>query len=133
MPKNNIDPLATTNYIAVSRNMVKKLGCVESVVLSDLHERYRYWCSQGKNIDNGFYFTTKEMEKELGLTYKQQNLILKKLEAKGYISTKLIGLPARRHIYINDKINEFRIKEPSVKYKKNINGYEGININGPIY
>ena len=33
MPKNNIDPLATTNYIAVSRNMVKKLGCVESVVL----------------------------------------------------------------------------------------------------
>ena len=73
------------------------------------------------------------MEKELGLTYKQQNLILKKLEAKGYISTKLIGLPARRHIYIKDKINEFRIKELSVKYKKNINGYKDIDLNGPTY
>ena len=51
MPKNNIDPIATTNYIAVSRNMVKKLGCVESVVLSDLHERYRYWCSQATKFD----------------------------------------------------------------------------------
>jgi hypothetical protein len=58
---------------------------------------------------------------------------LKKLEAKEYITTKLTVIPAKRHIYIKDKINEFRIKESSVKYKKNINSYEGIDINGPTY
>ena len=129
MPKkiineNIIEPLATTNYIAVGRNMIKQLGCVEAVILSDLHERYRYWRSQGKDIDNGFYFTSKEMEKELGLTYKQQNLVLKKLESKWYIAIKLIGLPAKRHIYIKDKINEFRIKEPSYNCQKYIYGFD---------
>lgn len=51
-------------------------------------------------------------------------IVLKKLEAKGYITTKLTVIPAKRHIYIKDKINEFRIKEPSYNCQKYIYGFD---------
>ena len=118
MPKKDIEPIAVTNYIAISRAMIIKLGCADAIVLSDIFERYRYWCNQGKVICNAFYYTTEDMEKNLGLTYKQQLPIMKRLESKGYIQIIKCGSPAKRYFRILDKIYEFRTADEEIQEQR---------------
>lgn len=98
---NILDFLASDNYIALNRDLVRLFGLQEAVLFSELCSEYRYWDNNNGLDDGYFYSTIENIERMTGLSRKQQDLAIKKLKEFGVIETKLRGMPAKRYIKIN--------------------------------
>lgn len=101
--------LATNNYIALNRDVIKALkDTVSAALLCELCSEYVYWSKKKQLTEDGYFFSTVEnIENTLFIKRKKQENIIKELKQLGLIETKLIGVPAKRHIKINpEKILE---------------------------
>lgn len=97
------DFLANDNYIIVNKDLIKKIGLNEAVILGELASEYRSWKSKEKLIDDMFYSTISNIEKNTGLNEYQQRKSFKILKELNLIEYKVKGIPATRYIKINQE------------------------------
>ena len=54
-----INLLADNGYILVNKEVIKKLGLHEAILLGELCSEYAYWEKNNK-LDNGYFFSTRK-------------------------------------------------------------------------
>lgn len=85
--------LSNSGYIIVNKDIIKKLGLHEAIILGELCSEYSYWEKNNK-LDNGFFFSTREnIAENTGLSPYQQRDALKNLIKIGIVTEKLKGMP----------------------------------------
>ena len=88
-----INLLADNGYILVNKEVIKKLGLHEAILLGELCSEYAYWEKNNK-LDNGYFFSTrKNIYDNTSLTPYQQRELFEKLEKMGIILVKNKGIP----------------------------------------
>ena len=105
----NYDELLITyfskdGYLKVDKKMIKSLGILLAVFLSDLLSKRKYFLDKGMIKDGWFFNTQENRKKDTGLSSYQQTRILKGLVKKKIIETKLEGIPARQFFKIDSKV-----------------------------
>jgi hypothetical protein len=108
------------NYGVYNRSVAKKIGLHETIVLSELIDKYSYYKSVGKLIslpnEEGlwFFLTAENIEDRTTLKEKEQRLCIDHLVSLGFIKKKVAGIPAKRFFQIDeDKIGKFILNEIS--------------------
>lgn len=95
--------IASRNFIAVNKTLIKVFGLDEAIMLGELASEFEYWQEQGRLDEDNFFFSTVEnIEDNTGIKEKRQRAILNNLKEKGVVEMKLKGLPAKRYIKINE-------------------------------
>ena len=98
-----INLLADNGYILVNKEVIKKLGLHEAILLGELCSEYAYWEKNNK-LDNGYFFSTrKNIYDNTSLTPYQQRELFEKLEKMGIILVKNKGIPLTKWYSINSK------------------------------
>jgi len=93
--------LSSTAFIVLNKELARKVGLKGAVLLADLISKEEYFIANG--MTNGWFFNTEDnIEKDTTLTPYQQRNILKKLIEQGFLETKRIGIPAKKHFKINE-------------------------------
>jgi len=95
--------IASRNFIAVNKDLMRLLGLDEAVLLGELASEYAYWHEQNKLDGGWFYSTVENVEKNTTLKKNRQATALKNLQKIGIIEVKRKGLPAKRYIKINEE------------------------------
>ena len=128
--------LSSTAFLVVNKELARKVGLNETVLLSDLISKEQYFI-ENKQIQDGFFFNTaKNIQADTTLTAHQQRKCIKNLKSLGIIETKLVGIPAKLHFKIieNKLLNYFntsylKSEEQVVKKTQTINKNKEIRIN----
>lgn len=96
--------IASQNFIAVNKELIKIFGLEEAIILGELASEYNYWEKLKQLDDEGYFFSTVEnIEENTTIKEKRQRNALNNLKARGIIDVKLKGLPAKRYIKINEE------------------------------
>lgn len=95
--------IASRNFIAVNKDLMRLLGLNEAVLLGELASEYEYWREQDKLDGGWFYSTVENVEKNTTLKKNRQATALKNLQKIGIIEVTRKGLPAKRYIKINEE------------------------------
>lgn len=92
--------IANSNFIAVNKEVAKKIGLDEAIMLGELASEYDYWEKRGELEDGYFYSTVENVENSTTLSDYRQRKALKTLQSFGLVVTKAKGIPAKRYIKI---------------------------------
>lgn len=93
--------LSNNGYIIVNKEIIKKLGLHEAIILGELCSEYCYWENNNK-LDNGYFFSTREnIAVNTGLTPYQQRQPLANLEKMGIVLVKSKGMPLLKWYSLN--------------------------------
>ena len=95
--------ISTSNFITVNKDLIKKLGLEEAIVLGELASEYDYWNNKNEIEDDYFYSTIENIEEKTTLTAYKQRKCLENLKNKGIIDIQIRGIPAKRYIKINEE------------------------------
>lgn len=100
--------LSSTSFIIVNKKLAKRVGLKEAILLADLISKEQYFIDND-TMNNGWFFNTaKNIEKDTTLSRHKQSIAIKNLIKKGFIKTKLMGVPATLHFKIIEiKITNF--------------------------
>jgi hypothetical protein len=96
-----IDFLASGNYIAVNRSLIKTFGLEGAVLIGELASEAKYWHDHDKLEDGWFFSTVENVESATGLSGYQQRKALSALTKAGVVETRQKGLPKKRYIRIH--------------------------------
>ena len=100
-----ISLIASNGYITVNKTIAHMYGLEAAVILGELASEYEYWTKVKRMPVDGYFFSTVEnVEKNTTLTRKRQQIALKVLQDAGIVDVKLMGLPAKRHIKLNEEV-----------------------------
>ena len=100
--------LSSTAFLVVNKRLIKRVGLKASVLLADLISKEQYFIDNNMLIDGYFYNTSENIERDTTLSRHMQSVAIKILKDKGFIETKLQGIPATLHFKIfDDKIINF--------------------------
>lgn len=93
--------IASRNFIAVNKTLIKAFGLEEAIILGELASEYQYWVERGEIDSEGYFYSTVEnVENNTTIKEKRQRAALNNLIEAGVIEMKLKGIPAKRHIKI---------------------------------
>ena len=93
--------LSNNGYIIVNKEIIKKLGLHEAIILGELCSEYCYWENNNK-LDNGYFYSTREnIAFNTGLTSYQQRQLLANLEKMGIVLVKSKGMPLQKWYSLN--------------------------------
>jgi len=97
-----LELLASRNFIAVNKTLIKQLGLEEAIMIGELASEMSYWEEKKQLDEDGYFYSTVENIEE-HTTFKEwrQRNVLNRLKDKGLISIRVKGLPAKRYIRIN--------------------------------
>ena len=100
--------LSSTSFIIVNKRLATRVGLKEAILLADLISKEQYFIDNN-TMNNGWFFNTAEnIEKDTTLSRHKQSIAIKNLIKKGFIKTKLMGVPATLHFKIIEiKITNF--------------------------
>lgn len=88
--------LSNSGYIIVNKEIIKKIGLHEAIILGELCSEYTYW-EKAKKLDNGFFFSTREnIEQNTGLSAYQQREPFRRLVEIGVILEMYKGMPQQK-------------------------------------
>lgn len=99
-----INLLSNSGYIIVNKEIIKKIGLHEAVVLGELCSEYTYWEREKKLDDNFFYSTRENIENETGLSPYQQRIAIDKLVKIGILICKKYGMPQKVWYSFDEKM-----------------------------
>jgi len=131
--------LSSTAFLVVNKELAKKIGLHEVVLLADLISKEQYFIDN-KQLNEGWFFNTaKNIQDDTTLTSHQQRKAIKNLKSLGIIETQLIGIPAKQHFKIieNKLLSYFntsckKSEQQDVKKTQTINKNKEITINNNI-
>lgn len=86
--------LSTDGFITVNKELIRKLGLHEAIMIGELCSEYNYWEKCNKLDDDMFYSTRDNIEYNTGLSEHFQRKALKTLQDHGLIEVKKRGIPA---------------------------------------
>lgn len=110
-----INLLSNSGYIIVNKEIIRKIGLHESIILGELCSEYVYWEKINK-LDNGYFFSTREnIEQNTGLSAYQQREPFKKLVSIGVILEKYKGMPQQKW-YSLDLDNLYAVLNKEVEF-----------------
>lgn len=131
--------LSSTAFLVVNKELAKKIGLNETVLLADLISKEQYFIDNNQLNDGWFFNTAKNIQDDTSLTAHQQRKCIKNLRSLGIIETHLKGIPAKQHFkiienkllsYFNTSFKE-NVKQ-DVKKTRTINKNKEIIINNNI-
>lgn len=96
-----IDLFSSHGFIPVSKLLFAKYDLPCAVLICELSNQYVFNKSKGKLINEYFYSTVDNIEKNTSLTARQQRRCMDILANDGLIECKLMGIPAKRFVKIN--------------------------------
>lgn len=92
-----------SGFLVVNKTVIKKLGLVEAIVLSNYVDKYQYWQEKSKNFDGWFYLKHRDIGEELNLTEKMIRRIKNGFVKEGFLKTRMAGSPAKEMIWVDFK------------------------------
>jgi hypothetical protein len=94
--------LRADGSITVNKALTHAIGLNEAILYCELVSRLIYFNDRGRLTKDGYFFNTiNDLQAGTSLTEYQQRRALNRLEKLGLISTRLQGMPAKRHFRIN--------------------------------
>lgn len=104
--------LSSDGYIILNKNIMKKIGLYESILLGELCSEYVYWHKE-KKLEGGYFYSTREnIEAETTLSHHQQRKALKTLINLGFVEIIEKDMPKKVYYKINEeRIYKFLIEE----------------------
>ena len=98
-----INLLASRNFIVVNKEIAKKIGLDEAIMIGELASEYSYWEDKDGITEDGFFFSTVEnvQENTTFTQYKQQRT-LDKLKELGLVYVERRDVPAKRYIRLRE-------------------------------
>lgn len=106
-------------YLALSKELISKIGLHESLLYCELVDRFYYLQSQSRLVDGYFYATTDYLKNNTGLSKYQQKKAEKSLTDLGLIEFEIRGMPAKKHYKINENIDIISVFFAPEKEQKN--------------
>ena len=97
-----IDLLSNTGYIIVNKEIIKKIGLHEAILLGELCSEYIYWKKKDETVNEFFYSTRENIEENTGLSAYQQRTAISNLVKKDIIVMKSEGMPLKTWYFINE-------------------------------
>ena len=96
--KSKLDKIFESDFLRLSRPLIRKFNLNTAVMLSEIYSEYIYWKEQNGLQKGGWFFSTVEnMYYNTGLSKHQQLIACKELEAYGIIKVKYHGMPKKRY------------------------------------
>lgn len=96
--------LSSTAYIVLNKELARKIGLKEAVLLADLISKEEYFNKLGE-CKNGYFFNTEaNIFNDTTLTPRQQRKCLKTLKKHQIIDVKRMGIPAKNFYKINEQL-----------------------------
>lgn len=93
-----LNALFSTNFISVSRPMIRIFGIEAALMLCELYSEYRYYESKKRLEPDGYFYSTVEnIEHNVGLSKGQQLRAIEQLSKYGIIKKAVRGMPGTRH------------------------------------
>ena len=100
-----ISLLASSNFITVNKKIAQEIGLKEAVLLGELASEYEYWKGRNEVTDDGyFYSAVSVVQNNTTLSERQQKSALSTLVSMSLVDVSIRGMPAKRHIRINERI-----------------------------
>lgn len=99
-----INLLSNSGYIIVNKEIIKRIGLHEAIILGELCSEYTYWEKERKLENNYFYSTRENIERETGLSPYQQISAIDNLIRRGILITKNVGMPYKLWYSFNEKV-----------------------------
>ena len=99
-----INLLSNSGYIIVNKEIIKRIGLHEAIILGELCSKYTYWEKERKLENNYFYSTRENIERETGLSPYQQISAIDNLIRRGILITKNVGMPYKLWYSFNEKV-----------------------------
>ena len=98
MANKDLNALFSTNFISVSRPMIRIFGIETALMLCELYAEYKYYESRKRLEPDGYFYSTVEnVEHNVGLSKGQQLRAIKQLSDYGIIKKAVRGMPGTRH------------------------------------
>ena len=94
--------LSSTAFLILNKELAKKIGLKEAVLLADLISKEEYFISQGMT-DGWFFNTEANIEADTTLNSYHQRKCLKTLKNYQLIRVKRMGIPAKQFFKINEE------------------------------
>ena len=126
-----ISILSSDGYVIMNKALARKLksdginGLDGAILIGELCAEYRYYCITKECKDGYFYTTQDNLEQNTTIGSTQQKRVMDGLEELGLISTKRIGVPAKKYYRINEKqladYLEAATEEEAVRYQNRSN------------
>jgi hypothetical protein len=95
--------LSSTAFIVLNKELARRVGLKEAVLLADLISKEEYFIANGMT-DGWFFNTEANIEKDTTLTAYQQRKCLKELKKHQLIEVKRKGIPAKQYFKINEQL-----------------------------
>ena len=96
--------LSSTAFLVLNKELARKIGLKEAIMLADLISKEEYFISKGMT-DGWFFNTEANIEADTTLNPYNQRKCLKTLKKYEIIETKRKGIPAKQYF----KINEYQV------------------------
>ena len=93
--------LSSTAFIVLNKELAKKVGLKEAILLADLISKEKYFIDKGM-IDGWFFNTESNIESDTTLNAYHQRKCIKTLKKFKIIETKRKGIPAKQYFKINE-------------------------------
>jgi len=95
-------------FLMVNKRMLKAFGAVESLFLSNLIDKYRYFLTNNRTIDGELFYCTNESQTEvLQIGESKLRTIKRKFKELGIISIHRIGIPSKEYYSLDlDRLKE---------------------------
>jgi DNA-binding PadR family transcriptional regulator len=120
--------LSSTAFIVLNKQLARRVGLKESILLADLISKEEYFIANGMT-DGWFFNTEANIEKDTTLTPYQQRKCLKSLKKEGLIEVKRKGIPAKQYFKINEELVVKFLNNLSLSKCTTINKNKEIRIN----
>tara|TARA_R100000005_G_C4945255_1_gene168089 strand:+ start:343 stop:990 length:648 start_codon:yes stop_codon:yes gene_type:complete len=113
--------LSSTAYLVVNKEVAKRVGLKEAVLLADLISKEIYFTDNNLLIQGYFYNTEDNIKNDTTLTPYQQRKCLKSLVSKGLIEVKRMGVPAKLHYKVSEEQVVKLLNNKTSKKQRTIN------------
>ena len=123
--------LSSTAFLIVNKELAKKIGIKETVLLADLISKEEYFINNGMR-DGWFFNTEHNIEQDTTLTPYQQRNALKTLKKHQIIQTKRMGIPAKKYFKINEEQVVKFLNNKTISNSPTFNNNKEIIINNKL-
>ena len=96
--------LSSTAYIVLNKELARRIGLKEAVLLADLISKEEYFNKLGESKNGWFFNTEANIFNDTTLTPRQQRKCLKTLKTHKIIDVKRMGIPAKNFYKINEQL-----------------------------
>lgn len=90
--------ISSNSFIAVNKSIIKSYGLHEAILLGALASKQNYVKAEW------FYYTQELITEDTGLSRFHTDNAIESLVNIGILSVKLMGIPAKKHFFINEEI-----------------------------